>query len=316
MTMIMWSSRKTLTGSFANLAFARTYLRRIRVGTKSSFIIPASGMNNEIRSRTTAPFKLWWKTSYSSLGPSSSPLERGKLIMIMILRLIRVTRNDQDEDDFDFFKELENMGNAFASDNQNAKELEYTSASIDPNILVAASDPIAIVTISEADCCVTRFLTQEMRTKLLQTPLANIHELDSELKELFACRSIGELVEHAQTFHASGPSERVESSLLSLEEQFLSLESRLDDAVLLKRKEEERIELQHAEITKIQQRCDELKEFKLLEHKESELSSSLATSKDSLDKHDATVTELIVSYSSIKKEIIAAKEVMTKAEED
>ncbi|KAL2897610.1 Zonadhesin [Bienertia sinuspersici] len=44
-----------------------------QVGTNSSFIIPATSMNSEIRSPTTAPFKLWWKTSYSSPGPSPSP---------------------------------------------------------------------------------------------------------------------------------------------------------------------------------------------------------------------------------------------------
>ncbi|KAL2897612.1 Hca operon transcriptional activator HcaR [Bienertia sinuspersici] len=63
----------------------------------------------------------------------------------------------------------------------------------------------------------------------------------------------GNYVEHARTFHASDPSNKVESSLPSLKEQFLSLESCLGDVVLLKRKEEEWIKLQHAEITKIQQ---------------------------------------------------------------
>ncbi|KAL2930482.1 Protein MAINTENANCE OF MERISTEMS [Bienertia sinuspersici] len=208
-----------------------------RLGTKSSFLIPASGMNNEIRTRTTAPFKLWWKTSYSSPGPSPSPplisssrkrkanndndtkadsSDKGKSKLQNKLR--EKQKNDQDEDDFDFVKELETMGNAFASNNLNAKELEHTSASIDPNILAVNENPTtsmeapsfnARVMISEADHCAARFLAQQMRTKMLQTPLANIHELDSELKELFGYISskninvtslqehVGNYVEHA-----------------------------------------------------------------------------------------------------------------------
>ncbi|KAL2935837.1 Huntingtin-interacting protein 1-related protein [Bienertia sinuspersici] len=278
-----------------------------RAGTKSSFIIPASGMNNEIRSRTTALFKLWWKTSYSSLRPSPSPpqvsssrkrkadndndtkadsSDKGKsklqksssqssrepspqqekkgtvfhdIFCEDEATLREKQKNDQDEDDFDFVKELETMGNAFASDNPNAKELEHTFASIDPSILVAASDPVAMyaaatvlargsevvnenratsmeapsfsarVMISEADRCAARLLAQQMRTKLLQTPLANIHELDAELKELFGYiiskridvtslqEHMGNYVEHAQTFHASTPSDKAESSSPSLE---------------------------------------------------------------------------------------------------
>ncbi|KAL2893825.1 DNA damage-binding protein 2 [Bienertia sinuspersici] len=53
-------------------------------------------------------------------------------------------KGDQAEDDFDYVKELEIMGNAFAFNNPNAKELEHTTASIDPNVLVAASDPVAM----------------------------------------------------------------------------------------------------------------------------------------------------------------------------
>ncbi|KAL2906870.1 NADH-ubiquinone oxidoreductase chain 5 [Bienertia sinuspersici] len=59
----------------------------------------------------------------------------------------------------------------------------------------------------------------------------------------------------------------------------------------------------------------EPKELKLLEKKESELSSALATSKDSLAKHDATVKDLTISHTSLEKDIIAAKESATKRQE-
>ncbi|KAL2925578.1 Huntingtin-interacting protein 1-related protein [Bienertia sinuspersici] len=336
-----------------------------QVGTKSSFIIPACGMNNEIRSRTNAPFKLWWKTSYSSPEPSPSP----PLVISSRKRKVdndndtkadscdkgesklqksfsqssrdhlpneerRVKKRplasspmrgpysttflgDQTEDDFDYVKELEIMGNAFAFNNPNAKELEHTTASIDPNVLVAASDPIAMyaaatiiargpevvnessaismeapsftarVMISAADRCAARFLAQQMRAKLLQTPLSNIPALDPELKELFGY-------------------------ITSKNIDVTNVKSRLSDVVNSKRKEEEQIKLQQAEILKIEQRCDELqKELKLLEQK-SELSSALASSEDSLGKHDAAVTELTVSHSSIEEEITATREAATK----
>ncbi|KAL2893384.1 Huntingtin-interacting protein 1-related protein, partial [Bienertia sinuspersici] len=234
-----------------------------QVGTKSSFIIPASGMNNEIRSRTTTLFKLWWKTSYSSPEPSPSPPlvvssqkrkvdndsdtkadssdkgesklqksssqssrepspQRGKEGQENASSQFPDERTifhdilgDQAEDVFDYVKELEIMGNAFAFNNPNAKELEHTTASIDPSVLVAASDHVAMyaaatiiargtkvvnespaismeapsftarVMISAADRCEARFLAQQMRAKLLQTPLSNIPALDPELKELF-----------------------------------------------------------------------------------------------------------------------------------
>ncbi|KAL2926380.1 Huntingtin-interacting protein 1-related protein [Bienertia sinuspersici] len=386
-----------------------------QVGTKSSFIIPASGMNNEIHSRSTAPFKLWWKTSYSSPEPSPSPPlvissrkrkvdndndtkadssdkgesklqksssqssrepspQRGKegqekassqfpderTIFHDIFgedeaKLREKQKGDQAEDDFDYVKELEIMGNAFAFNNPNAKELEHTTASIDQNVLVAASDPVAMyaaatiiargsevvnespaismeapsftarVMISAAGRCAARFLAQQMRAKLLQTPLSNIPALDPELKELFGYitsknidvtslrEHVGAYVSHASSFQALDSSENVHPSLSSLEERLTDVESRLSDVVNSKRKEEEQIKLQQAEILKIEQRCDELqKELKLLEQKKSELSSALASSEDSLGKHDAAVTELTVSHSSIEEEITATREATTK----
>ncbi|KAL2943275.1 hypothetical protein RDABS01_031623 [Bienertia sinuspersici] len=357
-----------------------------QVGTKSSFIIPVSGMNNEIRSRTTAPFKLWWKTSYSSPEPSPSPpladssdkgeskLQksssqsqgnhlpnkerrvkkrplasspmRGPYSTTFFVRMKpSLEKNkrygDQAEDDFDYVKELEIMGNAFASNNPNAKELEHTTASIDPNVLVAASDPISMyaaatiiargsevvdespatsmeassfnarVIILEANRCAARFLAQQMRAKLLQEPLSNIPALDPELKELFGyitsknidvtslCEHVEAYISHASSFHALDSSENVQPSLSSLEERLTGVESRLSDV--------------QAEILKIEQRCDKLqKELKLLEQKRSKLSSALATSEDSFGKHDAAVTELTVSHSSIEEEIIATREATTK----
>ncbi|KAL2893390.1 hypothetical protein RDABS01_009299 [Bienertia sinuspersici] len=360
-----------------------------QVGTKSSFIIPASGMNNEIRSRTTAPFKLWWKTFYSSPEPSPSPPlvvssqkrkvdndsdtkadssdkgesklqksssqssrepspQRGKegqenassqfpderTIFHDIFgedeaKLGEKQKGDQAEDVFDYVKELEIMGNAFAFNNPNVKELEHTTASIDPNVLVAASDHVAMYAaatiIARADRCEARFLAQQMRAKLLQTPLSNIPALDPELKELFGLitsknidvtslrEHVGAYVSHASSFQALDSSENVHPSLSSLEERLTDVESRLSDVVNSKRKEEEQIKLQQAEILKIEQRCDELqKELKLLEQKKSELSSALASSEDSLGKHDAAVTELIVSHSSIEEEITATREATTK----
>ncbi|KAL2937522.1 Huntingtin-interacting protein 1-related protein [Bienertia sinuspersici] len=345
-----------------------------QVGTKSSFIIPTTGMNNEIRSRTTAPFKLWWKTSYSSPEPSPSPplvissrkrkvdndndtkanssdkgesklqksssqslrepspqqgkegqekassqfldertifhdifgedeaklREKQKVCLLVLSHLSLLSllllfflifllslflhistlllQGDQAEDDFDYVKELEIMGNAFAFNNPNAKDMEHTTASIDPNVLVAASDPIAMyasatiiargsevvdespatsmeapsfnarVMISEADRCAARFLAQQMRAKLPQTPLSNIPALDPELKELFGYIA----------------SKNIDVTSLCEHELM---------------KEEEQIKSQQAETLKIKQRCDKLqKELKLLEQKKSELSFALATS--------------------------------------
>ncbi|KAL2893800.1 5-amino-6-(5-phospho-D-ribitylamino)uracil phosphatase YwtE, partial [Bienertia sinuspersici] len=200
--------------------------------------------------------------------PLASPPMRGPYFRTFLVRMKQrleknKSYNDQDEDDFDFVKELEIMGNAFASDNPNAKEQEHTSASIDPNILVAASDPVAMYAVA--------------------TIVARGFEVLKEHRCQKPVGHVGNYVEHARTFHASDPSDKVESSLPSHEEQFLSLESRSGDA----------------------------KEIKLLEQ-ESELSSALATSKDSLDKHDVAVTELTMSHSFVEKEIATAKEAMTK----
>ncbi|KAL2941824.1 Huntingtin-interacting protein 1-related protein [Bienertia sinuspersici] len=327
------------------------------------FIIPASGMNNEIRSRTTAPFKLWWKTSYSSPEPSPSPPlvissrkrkvdndndtkadssdkgesklqksssqssrepspQRGKEGQEKASSQFPDERTkfhdifgekpslekskrygDQAEDDFDYVKELEVMGNAFAFNNPNAKELEHTTASVDPNVLVAANDPVAMhaaaTIIARADRCAARFLAQQMRAKLLQTPLSNIPALDPELKEFFGYITSKNIDVTSLREHPRGA--------------ITDVESRLSDVVNSKRKEEEQIKLQQAEILKIEQRCDELqKELKLLEQKKSELSSALASSEDSLGKHNAAVTELTVSHSSIEKEITATREATTK----
>ncbi|KAL2921659.1 Eukaryotic translation initiation factor 3 subunit I, partial [Bienertia sinuspersici] len=126
--------------------------------------------------------------------------------------------DDHDEDELDFAKELETICNTFTSDNTNAKELQHTSTSVGLHVPTAASDPFSMyatgIIIAKVDHCVARFLPQQMRTKLLQTPLANIHELDSELRELFGYISsknidvtslqehVGNNVEHTQTFHA------------------------------------------------------------------------------------------------------------------
>ncbi|KAL2928731.1 Spindle pole component BBP1 [Bienertia sinuspersici] len=232
---------------------------------------------------------------------------------------------DQAEDDFDYVKELEIMGNAFASNNPNAKEMEHTTASIDPNILVAASDPIAMYAaatiiargsevVDESPATSMEAPSFNARGRAAANTPCNIHELDSELKELFGYISsknidvtslqehVGNYIEHARTFHASDPSDKAESSLPSLEEQFLKRGISLG-------KEEERIELQHAEILKVDQRCDELqKELKLLKQKKSELSSTLANYKDSFAKHDETVKGLTILHTSLEKDIVTAKE--------
>ncbi|KAL2927963.1 Chorismate synthase [Bienertia sinuspersici] len=178
--------------------------------------------------------------------------------------------------------------------------------------------------ISEADRFAVGFLVKQMKTKLLHTPFSNTAALDPELKEIFgyitsknidvmSLREHAEAyVSHVRSFHALESSENVKPTLSSLEERLTDVELRLSDVVNLKRKEEEQIKLQQAEILKIEQRCDELqKELKLLEQK-FELSSALATFEESLDKHDAVVTELTVSHSSIKKEIAATREATTK----
>ncbi|KAL2922068.1 hypothetical protein RDABS01_013559 [Bienertia sinuspersici] len=146
--------------------------------------------------------------------------------------------------------------------------------------------------ISEADRHAVGFLVKQMKTKLLHTPLNNIPVLDPKLKELFSyiasknidVTSLREHVEayvsHARSFHALDSSENVQPSLSSLEERLTDVESRLSD----------------------------VKELKLLEQKKSELSSALATSEDSLAKHDETVKGLTISHTSLEKDIVTAKE--------
>ncbi|KAL2897604.1 Indole-3-glycerol phosphate synthase, partial [Bienertia sinuspersici] len=167
------------------------------------------------------------------------------------------------------------MGNAFASNNPNAKELEHTTASIDPNLLVAASDPVAMYAAAT-------IIARGSEGQAVQTPLSNILALDPELKELFGYITsknidVTSLREHVEVYN-------VQPSLSSLEERLTDVESCLSD----------------------------VKELKLLERKKSELSSALATSEDSLGKHDAAVTELTVSHSSIEEEIAATREATTK----
>ncbi|KAL2896282.1 Tryptophan N-acetyltransferase ivoA [Bienertia sinuspersici] len=203
-------------------------------------------------------------------------------------------KNDQDEDDFDLAKELEAIGNTFASDSQNAKELEHTSTSVDPNVLVAASDPVAMYAaatiiardseavhdappipivassskaqdmISEADRYAVGFLVKQMKTKLLHTPLSNIRALDPELKELFGYITLKNIdvvslrehveayINRALSFHALESLENVQPPISSLEERLICVESHLSDVVNLKRKEEEQIKSQQAEILEIQ----------------------------------------------------------------
>ncbi|KAL2920796.1 DNA repair protein RAD50 [Bienertia sinuspersici] len=185
---------------------------------------------------------------------------------------------------FDIAVELKACNNSFGA--------------IDEDLLAAASDPVALYAASsiiarnseavhdappiptvapsfkaqdmifEADRYAVGFLVKQMKTKLLYTPLSNIHALDPELKELFGyitsknidVASLREHVEayvsHARSFHA----------LESSKNRLTDVESHLSDAVNLKRKEEEQIKSQQAEILKIQQRTNELKkELKLLE---------------------------------------------------
>ncbi|KAL2898374.1 Reticulocyte-binding protein 2-like protein a [Bienertia sinuspersici] len=290
-----------------------------QVGTKSSFMIPASVDNdNDTKADLSdkGESKLQKSSSQSSREPSPQQGKEGqekassqfldeRTIFHDIFgeddaKLREKQKNDQAEDDFDYVMELEIMGNAFASNKPNAKELEHTTASIDPNVLVAASDPVAMYAAATI-IARAHFLAQQMRARLLQTPLSNIPALDPKLKELFGYITsknidVTSLREHVEVYvsHAN-------------------VESRLSDVVNLKRMEEEQIKLQQAEILKIEQRRDELqKELKLLERKKSELSPALATSEDSLGKHDAAVTELTMSHSSIEEEIAATREATIK----
>ncbi|KAL2940230.1 Myosin-2 [Bienertia sinuspersici] len=213
---------------------------------------------------------------------------------------------------FDIAAELNACNNSFG-----AIDDDLLTTASDPVVLYAASTiiarnsevvhdapPIQTVApsfkaqdmISEADLYAVGFLVKQMKTRLLHTPLNNTPVLDPELQELFGNialknndvtslhEHVDAYVSHASSFHALDSSENVQPSLSSLEERLTDVESRLSD----------------------------VKELKLLEQKKSELSSALATSEDSFGKHDAAVTELTVSHSSIEEEIAATREATTK----
>ncbi|KAL2935520.1 Major viral transcription factor ICP4-like protein [Bienertia sinuspersici] len=185
------------------------------------------------------------------------------------------------------------------------KACNNSFGAIDEDLLAAASDPVALYAAStiiarnsEAvhaappiPTVASWLLVKQMKTKLLHTPLSNIHALDLELKELFGYITsknidVASLREHVEayvsrvrSFHALESSENVQPSLSSLVERLTGVESRLSDVVNLKRKEEEQI-ISSNELKK---------ELNLLEQKESQLSCVSATFKDSLATHDETI---------------------------
>ncbi|KAL2937903.1 Sodium-dependent phosphate transport protein 2A [Bienertia sinuspersici] len=73
---------------------------------------------------------------------------------------------------------------------------------------------------------------------------------------------------------------------------------------------------QRVRVDEIQQMRDELrKELSQFDEEESQLSSLLASSKDSLQKHVTIVKDLTDSHTSLEKDITLAKEAATKLEE-
>ncbi|KAL2933840.1 Cation channel sperm-associated protein 2 [Bienertia sinuspersici] len=261
-----------------------------------------------IHSRVTPAFASWWKSIYAPFTKSPSPLtslgtgpsrkkkednttrevaskvpatssdkvkNKAKPSRQSTSRSSRASSHGSTED------KSANVFQDISSDTTGDDELNACNNSfgaIDEDLLATASDPVALYATStiiarnsevvhdappiatvapsfkvqdmifEADRYVVGFLVKQMKTKLLHTPLT--------------------YVSHARSFHALDSSENVQLSLSSLEERLTDVGSRLSDVVNLKRKEEEQIKSQQAEILKIEQQCDELqKELKLLEQK-------------------------------------------------
>ncbi|KAL2906098.1 3-phosphoshikimate 1-carboxyvinyltransferase [Bienertia sinuspersici] len=295
----------------------------VRVGMKSSFLIPSRGMN--FHSRVTPAFASWWKSIYALFTKSPSPptslgtgpsrkrkednttreaaskapaissdkvKNKAKPLRQSTSRSLRTSSHGSSEDksanfsllniplvellaNFDIAAELNAYNNSFGA--------------IDEVLFAAASDPVALYATST-------IIARNSEAVHDASPIPTV------APSFKAQDMISEADRYAVGFLNFLP------SLSSLEERLADVESRLSDVVNLKRKEEEQIKSQQAEILKIQQRSNELKkELKLLEQKEFELSSALATSKDSLDIHDTAVTKLTASYSSMEKEILLLK---------
>ncbi|KAL2906429.1 Intracellular protein transport protein uso1 [Bienertia sinuspersici] len=146
-------------------------------------------------------------------------------------------------------------------------------------------------------------MVNSIRGRLLDMPLCDIHGLDNKFKELF---------DYINAKNIDVPSFQEHD----LKAQLSSLESRLSNAAYSQKKDEEKIQLQRVRMDEIQQRRDELrKELFQLDEEESKLSSLLASSKDSLQKHVTIVQDLTETHTSLEKDITIAEEAAAKLEE-
>ncbi|KAL2898404.1 Kinesin-like protein KIFC1 [Bienertia sinuspersici] len=138
-------------------------------------------------------------------------------------------------------------------------------------------------------------------------PLCNIHGLDNKFKELFDYinakninfpglqEHVTNYIQHASNLCTLKQKHEGQSSVQNLKAQLSSLELCLNE---------------------IQQRRDEFrKELLQLDEDESQLSSLLASSEDSFQKHVTIVKDLTGSHNSLEKDITIAEEATMKLEE-
>ncbi|KAL2931549.1 Hexon-interlacing protein [Bienertia sinuspersici] len=327
----------------------------IRVGTKSSFLIPAGGMNIGICSRVTAPFKLWWSTSYAHSGPSPSPpstnsSRKRKTNSTSISDKDAKAPLDTSDEGRGKLSRKSSSQSSRETSPHDEKTDERKAPSQSPNgqrtifhdifgedeatLEEGQKDDHDLDYTKELEACGNTFASADSNGLVVASdPIA-------------LCAAITIIARDSETFHdvltvPTGDSSfnaRVmisEADYPELKELFGYISSKNIDVTNLREHVEAYVD--HAckfhtlepsdniqsslpnleeQLSCIQQKCDELqKELKLLEQKESELSSTLANSKDSLTKHDATVKDLTVFHTSLEKDIATAKEATTKRKE-
>ncbi|KAL2921539.1 Autophagy protein 16, partial [Bienertia sinuspersici] len=305
MTTILLLNHTVLTGSPVNLAFIKMFLANGSLLRRRSLDKGRRSKSQKRKANNTPPHDKDAKATRDSYrkGPLKMRLTRGASTCSPKEPAMESTKGDRSRSPSQSFKDgkpskdkdrtvLQDIFDGTDSCGETLSDEEQKGLQGDASIV----DELRAI----HNVC---FMVNSIRDRLLAMPLCDIHGLDNEFKELFDYIN-------AMNIDVLGLQEH------ELKAQLSSLESLLSNVAYSQKKDEEQIQLQRARMDEIQQRRDELrKELLQLDEEESKLSSLLASSEDSLQKHVTVVKDLTDSHTSLERDITIAEEVAAKLEE-